>query len=310
MKRNVVMFVLLAALSFPVLALYEQDVCATYYGEEGYLGADTLGCDSIIIGCVRIPDAGVIEGDSIPIPVYVWMDSVEYIQAFTLGFVYDYDNVEITSFSFAGGMLAASAGTKQQLYQPDQNKVLTGYIDFNPSGTKAPSTGRHLLLTMYMQILPGAQPGTNIDLDSTVVGPAGTWEFDVKNGTSADKNSNIPPLVSDCPDGTPDIILNVEEIASAVLPDDYMLKQNSPNPFNPETSIDFAIPHSGHVHLDIFNTLGQKVKTLVDEPLNAGFKRVQWDGRDNSGHEVASGVYFYRMSVDNFTASKKMLLLK
>ncbi|OGC94823.1 MAG: hypothetical protein A2142_05975 [candidate division Zixibacteria bacterium RBG_16_48_11] len=97
----------------------------------------------------------------------------------------------------------------------------------------------------------------------------------------------------------------------AVLPTDFALSQNYPNPFNATTLIQFALPRSSQVKLEIFNVLGQKVVTLVDEELQAGYKQVTWDGRDQKGNIVSSGIYFYRLRAGNqFTEMKKMVLIK
>jgi hypothetical protein len=92
------------------------------------------------------------------------------------------------------------------------------------------------------------------------------------------------------------------------LPTVYSLSQNYPNPFNPTTTINFALPEASHVSLDIYNVLGQKVRTLVNEPLAANNYEVEWDGRNETGSEVASGIYFYKLQTDNFVNTKKMIL--
>jgi hypothetical protein len=96
----------------------------------------------------------------------------------------------------------------------------------------------------------------------------------------------------------------------AGIPERFELFQNHPNPFNPETQIRYDLPVSGHVKLSIYNVLGQRVRILVDEMQDAGHKSVIWDGRDNSGQEVASGIYFYKISAENYRKTKKMVLLK
>jgi hypothetical protein len=83
------------------------------------------------------------------------------------------------------------------------------------------------------------------------------------------------------------------------------LQQNYPNPFNPTTTIEFAIPKAGFVTLTIYDVLGEKVATLVSENLTVGSYQYQWDARD-----LASGVYFYRLEVSDFTKSRKMLLIR
>ena len=74
--------------------------------------------------------------------------------------------------------------------------------------------------------------------------------------------------------------------------------------------ISFALPKASDVKIEIYNILGQKVKDLVEEKVSAGYKKVVWDGKDNGGNSVASGVYFYRIKAGDFNEVKKMTLLK
>lgn len=90
----------------------------------------------------------------------------------------------------------------------------------------------------------------------------------------------------------------------------FALHQNYPNPFNPSTTIRYSLPTRGKVSLTIYNLLGQTIQTLTDQTESAGEHEVTWDGRDVSGEPVASGVYLYRLTTDNGTLSRKMLLLK
>lgn len=96
-----------------------------------------------------------------------------------------------------------------------------------------------------------------------------------------------------------------------ITPEDYQLEQNYPNPFNPETTIRFTLPLNKTVSLRIYNTLGQEVRTLVDNrELPEGTHSVKWDGRDNSGVPVASGTYVYKLVFGNFSKTKTMTLLR
>lgn len=104
--------------------------------------------------------------------------------------------------------------------------------------------------------------------------------------------------------------LKREEVRSSSKPGDFSLSQNFPNPFNPQTSIRYALPQDANVKLAIYNVLGQRVKTLVDGHQTAGYNTVWWDGKDESGDQVASGIYFYRLQADKFSEIKKMLLVK
>lgn len=95
------------------------------------------------------------------------------------------------------------------------------------------------------------------------------------------------------------------------LPERFDLFQNYPNPFNPETAIKFQIPNSVRVTVKVYNILGQEIRTLADEAYSAGVYTVVWDGKDDLGRPVASGVYIYRIAAgDRFKASRRMLLLK
>jgi len=88
------------------------------------------------------------------------------------------------------------------------------------------------------------------------------------------------------------------------------LKANYPNPFNPTTSISFDVDAPSAVNIDVYNIKGQKVKTLVDRFYEIGSHTVQWNGTDETGHPVSSGIYFYKMTAGGYTATQKMLLLK
>ena len=90
----------------------------------------------------------------------------------------------------------------------------------------------------------------------------------------------------------------------------YKLEQNFPNPFNPETRLYFEIPETQSVKIVIYNILGQKVRTLLHEQFSAGHHVVNWDGRDDRGRVVPSGVYIYRMKAGDFIAAKKMMMMK
>jgi len=99
-------------------------------------------------------------------------------------------------------------------------------------------------------------------------------------------------------------------LVSATKPEHLALHQNSPNPFNVSTEIIFDVPNDGFVNLGIFNMIGQKIRTLVSEEISAGQYRVVWDGCDDNGFEVISGIYFYKLTANGKTDTRKMMLLK
>ncbi len=94
------------------------------------------------------------------------------------------------------------------------------------------------------------------------------------------------------------------------IPIKYELSQNYPNPFNPTTRIVFTLPETQSVRLNIYNMLGQKVKTLVNTKLNAGAYSFDWDATNNSGEVLSSGIYFYRLQTPEFTKTHKMMFIR
>jgi hypothetical protein len=97
---------------------------------------------------------------------------------------------------------------------------------------------------------------------------------------------------------------------NAAVIQSYKLDQNYPNPFNPSTHINFSIPENTDVTLSVYNMLGQRVKTLVDQPMNAGIHNVAWNGTNEIGETVANGIYFYRLQSDLGAKTMKMMFMK
>jgi hypothetical protein len=94
------------------------------------------------------------------------------------------------------------------------------------------------------------------------------------------------------------------------IPDEYDLKYSYPNPFNPVTMIEYQLPQEGQVSLKIYSILGQEVRTLVDDKQHAGFYKVAWNGENNIGQKLSSGVYIYQLIVGDFVRTKKTTLIK
>jgi photosystem II stability/assembly factor-like uncharacterized protein len=96
-------------------------------------------------------------------------------------------------------------------------------------------------------------------------------------------------------------ILNI----SSKIPEKYLLRQNYPNPFNPSTSIEFDIKKSNNIKIDIFNTAGILIETILNRKLSAGSYKINWDSKN-----LSSGIYFYRLTTDEFSETKRMTLIK
>lgn len=94
------------------------------------------------------------------------------------------------------------------------------------------------------------------------------------------------------------------------VPTEFDMEQNYPNPFNPETTIRFSLPNASQVKLEIYNMLGKRVRSLVNGQFNAGIHTAKWDGKDDFGRSLSSGVYFYRIEADRFAKTQRMVMMK
>lgn len=153
------------------------------------------------------------------------------------------------------------------------------------------------------------------------VGPGGAYAIDLSGDRfSVDKVGMLPSTMLAWVDGvlfTSDgtgihgyrLDLN-SGLPGNVIPETYALYQNYPNPFNNSTVIQFDLPQASHVTVMIYNSLGRRVKTLIDRSMDAGQHAIRWNGVNSSGEPVASGIYFYRLKTDEREATRKMVLLK
>jgi hypothetical protein len=108
----------------------------------------------------------------------------------------------------------------------------------------------------------------------------------------------------------PPPVVNWEKSKIQQIPKEYGLSQNYPNPFNPETTIGYQIPDAGNVRLIIYNTMGQAVRKLVDKEQAPGCYRVVWDGKDERGLGMVSGMYLCRIETGEFSSMIKLVLLR
>jgi hypothetical protein len=190
--------------------------------------------------------------------------------------------------------------------------------------------------SMWGTIQPGESKILNLTFDRLSY-PQGIYHADLIIN-SRDKNHELDPIeipLTLCIDTTTSV--DFEEDPRPVM---FALFQNYPNPFNPATSIQYtvgspkdpsdsqiktadgglvlseveglwtAVGFSTHVTLKIYNILGQKVRTLVDEPKGRGSYEVIWDGKDDLGRDVASGIYFYQLTAGDYKETKKMTLVR
>jgi len=137
----------------------------------------------------------------------------------------------------------------------------------------------------------------------------GDQTTDISYGRLPDGSDHWEYFTTPTP-GKTNVTTGVNDRTKGNLVTSFQLNQNYPNPFNPETMISFQLPHSEKVTLTVFNVQGKEIRTLVSSDFSAGTHQVKWDGRNNNGKIVASGVYLYRIDAGDFHQARKMLMLK
>lgn len=170
--------------------------------------------------------------------------------------------------------------------------------------------GKAVILDVNGDGIPDGQSYLMPEIISVNNPAAGTWHASVTGFAILTNNKEQFQLYTDifskailAKDGT-------GQETDAAVPKEFALAQNMPNPFNPSTVIKYDLPSSSGISLKIYNGLGQLVRTLVDQVQPAGRYSVVFDGKDNSGSQLASGMYIYQITAGSFVKSSKMLLLK
>lgn len=167
----------------------------------------------------------------------------------------------------------------------------TGWLSANPSSGS---------------IVAGGNLNVTVIFDATLL-EAGDYVGSLLL-TGSDVNREVNPI-------TIPVIFHVSpnvgvNDGAADLPSKFALAQNYPNPFNPTTEIKFDLPVQAFVNLQVFNILGQRVRTLVNSEMEAGYKSIVWDSTDDSGKQIASGAYFYVLKAGGQTFTRKMTMMK
>ena len=200
------------------------------------------------------------------------------------------------------------------------NDERVGYFDAKMSYIKEDENRAVLgLIAMVYEHKSPLAPGNGIIAELTFrIDDVSLTEFEIKPFETSAPTHKLNLIYNDFSNGSPyPMSVNPEFTggtimlsASKPVPTEFSLSQNYPNPFNPETSFAFDLPTPADVNLEIYNILGQRVINLVDEYRDAGHYEVSWNGQDETGTAVASGVYFYRISAGDFKDIKKMVLMK
>ncbi|MCK5051373.1 MAG: T9SS type A sorting domain-containing protein [Candidatus Cloacimonetes bacterium] len=227
-------------------------------------------------------------------------------------------------------------GCEPALAQIDDSHYLCTYKGLNETATDD-KTGWSVILNVELeQINTGTVEGQVIELAGMY--PIPIEGAEIYNGTELIATSNetghftfeieagtymFTCIAEGYEDLTEEVVVIAGEITSQafimtsttvandnIIPSGTVLNANFPNPFNPETTICFSNHKPGHVIVEIYNTKGQKVKTLVNEHLAASNHSVVWQGDDDTGKSVSSGIYFYKMNSGIYSSTKKMILMK
>ncbi len=257
-----------------------------------------------------IPDTLIIEtltsvpaSSQVAITVYLYND--EHIGAYTIPLAFPDTlstlDVRCDSISFVG---SRTVGGTPAAFKSDSTSIENAKHRLNVfavwlGGDLAPGSGN--IATLYFSTGSSWNSSLKVPVDSSEW-PAGTTYNGVTFSDVTGSISWIPIFHRGA--------LDVKEVNTPAKPTVFSLAQNYPNPFNPTTLIRFSLPKDSYVKLEVYNILGQKVKTLVNEKLTAGVKEVSWDGKGAKGMSVASGIYFYRIKADTFSDVKKMVVLK
>ncbi len=223
--------------------------------------------------------------------------NTEDISKIDLALVYSSNSLIYDSVSYADtrGVLASSRTISQN---PGERQLL---ITLSFSTTSLPP-GTGPLATIVFRVADSA-PEEKVVIDSASFLNTIPLEFTTGGGLT------FAPYFRA---GYVDIKLgtDVNDRKNVVLPTKYALAQNYPNPFNPSTLIKFDLPKASEVKLEVFNILGQKIRTLINREMTAGSYDITFDGKGDDKEQLGSGVYFYRLRAGDFEQSRSMMLLK
>jgi hypothetical protein len=187
---------------------------------------------------------------------------------------------------------------KSSLVDNTNKTILLGFVSF----ASVPALDDTLAYVYWD--LDASGVNSVIDVDSTQLPPAN--KLRITDADIINPTDYVPQWIP-----TTFTIGGVDVAEDGITPLDYGLDQNYPNPFNAQTKISFSMPKAEHVNLVVYNLLGQHVRTLVDQKMEAAKHDILWDGNSDQGNIVASGTYFYRLKVgDAFEETLQMTLLK
>jgi hypothetical protein len=238
-------------------------------------------------------------------------DTTGFNAASNMGYMFDRTNVAsgayrgVAVLSDSGATAFRSINAQTDFYAPNTFEVIltdSAKWSYLSGGIGPPSVGTGSLGDAGTFVGTGpynfASDGDTVQLAFAFVGSEGGLGILLQNAVTAQARYDLINAGTAVQD------------EGQVLPTDFVLLKNIPNPFNPETKIQFSLSRPARARLSIYNLLGQQVALVFDAPASAGHYEVLWDGKDKNGRSVASGVYFYRLEVADQAQTRKMLLLR
>jgi hypothetical protein len=245
---------------------------------------------------------------------YLRNDSIEKLTGLYFGFLADFDLIsdgEYCSYDETMGLLYQESNTGSvvglvalrnvtSFKAIDNGSTKTGFTReelFNLISSGSDDIDDTLISDMFLFVNAGPftiNPGDSVEVSLALVGGHDLASI-YANATAAKERFDFYTDV---------------DTDEGILPQSLTLNQNYPNPFNPTTTITFSLAQAGEVSLEVFNMLGQKVKTLLTGRLPKGGHTVEWDATNHCGEKVASGVYYYRLASAEQSQTRKMVLLK
>ncbi len=235
----------------------------------------TLGAIATDTICIT-PGTAIIDLDSIAVPLNVTQ------------------SITISEIDMSVRILHTYIGDLEVALHSPQGTTVRVHDN---TGTSADS-----ISTTYDAITAPSGPGSMSDFNGEDA--QGNWYLSVVDGGNGDVGT-VEEVCLIITYG-----LTATDVADGSVPRRFELHPNRPNPFNPTTTISFDVPKATHVRLGIYNTSGRLIRTVVDETMQAGSRQILWDGRNDSGKSVSSGLYFYKIEADGFTETRKMTLIR
>ena len=236
------------------------------------------------------------DGANIVVPVHLAFD--QPIKRFSIPLTYKSSVFECVGFDFERTLLEGADGLVPEVDTIANTVAIKGNIIFGPLIEPDNFIG-----TVFAKLLFRAKSGpssadSSITFDTSFIAPDIVYSFTDDSGRII-----LPEFVTN----QLNIITGLGDDTRPLV---FELEQNYPNPFNPSTTIAFSVPRAGQVSLQVFNLLGQRIRTLSESFLAPGRYEFEWNGEDESGQSVSSGIYFYHLSAAGFTETRKMVFMK